>query len=328
MSFFRTVFSLCSGTELFPKMLEKPSLFRAFFHLFLLLILCTAGVTIAAWLLNRDNVDLVCDRFMERTGGFEIKPNEILIGKEKERSRGYKLTETLRFDYFAKADDCKEESLKEKKAQYGIFCLPTGVVFWIRDPRQELPKYRLMVMPADIVYSMTFQTVNPNALLELQKQSTETLYSPAEVCDIIRKELSEKKSDAPAKATNKSFKITKNLIAAQALAVMILFHVSAYLVEVVMALLLVLIFFSLAQKFRFSGAPKKIPYPTILTMTVYAMFPAIIAATFFQMMQLYFLSFQTVFFIIFFIYQLFAFNRVFDFLYPRHSTPDEPDDDF
>ena len=105
MSFFRTVFSLCSGTELFPKLLEKPSLFRAFFHLFLLLILCTAGVTIAAWLLNRDNVDLVCDRFMERTGGFEIKPNEILIGKEKERSRGYKLTETLRFDYFAKAED-------------------------------------------------------------------------------------------------------------------------------------------------------------------------------------------------------------------------------
>ena len=328
MSFFRTVFSLCSGTELFPKMLEKPSLFRAFFHLFLLLILCTAGVTIAAWLLNRDNVNLVCDRFMERTGGFELKPNEILIGKEKERSRGYKLTEALRFDYFAKADDCKEESLKEKKAQYGIFCLPTGAVFWIRDPQQELPKYRLMVMPADIVYSMTFQTVNPNTLLELQKQSAETLYSPAEVCDIIRKELGTQKPDDPAKETKKTFKITKNLIAAQALAVMILFHVSAYLVEVVMALLLVLIFFSLAQKFRFSSAPKKVPYATILTMTVYAMFPAIIAATFFQMLQLYFLSFQTVFFIIFFIYQLFAFNRVFDFLYPRRPTPDEPDDDF
>jgi hypothetical protein len=111
MSFFRTVFSLCSGTELFPKMLEKPSLFRAFFHLFLLLILCTAGVVVAAWLLNRDNVNLVCDRFIERTGGFEIKPDEIVIGKEKDRSRGYKLTETLRFDYFAKAEDCKEEAV-------------------------------------------------------------------------------------------------------------------------------------------------------------------------------------------------------------------------
>ena len=328
MSFFRTVFSLCSGTELFPKMLEKPSLFRAFFHLFLLLILCTAGVVIAAWLLNRDNVNLVCERFMERTGGFEIKPDEILIGKEKSRSRGYKLTETLRFDYFAKADDCKEESLKEKKELYGIFCLPTGAAFWVRDPRTELPKYRLMIVPADIIYSMTFQTVNPNTLLQLQQQSAETLYSPAEVCDIVRRELGNKTPVTPEKATKKTFKITKNLIAAQALAVMILFHVSAYLVEVILALVLVLVFFSLAQKFRFSGAPKKVPYPTILTMTVYAMFPAIIAATFFQMMQLYFLSFQTVFFIIFFIYQLFAFNRVFDFLYPRRSAPDEPDDDF
>lgn len=330
MSFFRTVFSLCSGTELFPKMLEKPSLFRAFFHLFLLLILCTAGVIVAAWLLNRDNVNLVCDRFIERTGGFEIKPDEIVIGKEKDRSRGYKLTETLRFDYFAKAGDCKEEALKEKKALYGIFCLPSGAVFWIRDPRHELPKYRLMVMPAHIVYSMTFQTINPNALLQIQKQSAETLYSPAEVCETVRKELSRKitTSANPEKGQKKTFKITEKLIAAQALAVMILFHVSAYLVEVVMALILVLVFFSLAQKFRFSGAPKKIPYKTILTMTVYAMFPAIIAATFFQMMQLYFLSFQTVFFIIFFIYQLFAFNRVFEFLYPRRSAPDEPDDDF
>lgn len=330
MSFFRTVFSLCSGTEIFPKLLDKPSLFRAFFHLLLLLILCTAGVLISAWLLNRDNVNLVCDRFIERTGGFELSPDGIVIGKEKDRSRGYKLSETFRFDYFAKVSDCTGADLKDKKAFYGIFCFPAGAAFWIRDPRHELPKYHLMILQADVLYNMLFQVINPNEIVKLQKKSADTLYTPEEACQAIRKELNSIRktpADNTKAAAQKPVRISKNLITGQALAVVVLFQVSAYLVEVILSLFLGLIFFSLAQKFRFSAAPKKLPYSTILGLTVYAMFPAIIAASFLQMMQMRFLSFQTIYFIIFFVYQIFAFNRVFEFLYPRRSLPDEPDDE-
>lgn len=331
MSFFRIVFSLCSGTELFPKIAERFSLFRAFFHLFLLLVFCTVGIILSAWLLNRDNVNLVCSRFMERTGGLTLTPDAIVLGKDSDRSRGYKLSDTFRFDYFAKTKDCTEDFLKEKRELYGIFCFPSGAVFWIRDPRHELPKYRLMILPADVIYNMAFQAVSPDALIKLQKQNAETLYTPAEVSQAIRKDLhivqkTSEKQDKD-KALQRPFKISKNLIAAQALAIMIIFNISAYLVEVLLSLILVLIFFSLAQKFRFSSAPKKLTYQTILTLTIYAAFPAIIAATFFQMMQLQLLSFQTVFFIVFFVYQIFAFNRVFEFLYPRRSTPDETDDE-
>ena len=331
MSFFRTVFSLCSGTELFPKLLNGHSLFRAFLHLFLLLILCTAGVVVASWLLNRDNVDLVCERFIERTGGFELKPEKIEIGKDANRTRGYKLSDRFRFDYFAKLDDCTEKALKEKKALYGIFCFRSGSVFWIRDPRHEVPMYRLMIVPADILYDMAARTVKPEMLLELQKQSSDKSYTPADACNVIKKILRKamKDSDETTRKDGKTIKIDMELISIQALTIIVLFQVSAYLTEVILSLLLVLLFFSLAQKFRFSGAPKKLPYNTILTATIYATFPAIIAATFFQMLQFYYLSFQTVFFIIFFVYQLFAFNRIFETLYPRRSSDnDDQDEDF
>lgn len=332
MSFFRTVFALCSGTELFPKMLSGYSLLRAFLHLLLLLILCTVGVTAAAWLLNRDNVNLVCERFIERTGGFELKPEEIVIGKDANRTRGYKLSDNFRFDYFASLNDCTEKALKEKKALYGLFCFRNGSVFWIQDPMHDLPMYRLMIMPANALYEMALRTVKPEMLMELQKQSSDKLYTPAEACNIIRKTLDKAavhEGDDAVQKAQKPIRINMELISAQALAVVILFQISAYLVEVVLSLLLVLIFFSLAQKFRFSGTPKKLSYSTILTATIYATFPAIIAATFFQMVQFSYLSFQTVFFIIFFIYQIFAFNRIFETVFPRHpSDNSNPDDDF
>ncbi|MBR2426991.1 MAG: hypothetical protein IKB16_09665 [Lentisphaeria bacterium] len=331
MNFFRTVFSLCSGTELFPKMLSGMSVFRAFLHLVLLLILCTVGVVISTWLLNRDNVNLVCERFVERTGGFELRPEEIVIGKDKNRTRGYKLSDQFRFDYYAKTDDLTEKNLLDKKAVYGVFCFPSGAVFWIRDPQQEVPMFRLMVLPAHVIYEMAIRTVKPETLLKLQKQSTKELYTPANACRFIKKDLNDRAKDTEHTGTKdkKTFRINMDLLASQALAVIILFHISAYLVEVLLSLLLVLVFFSLAQKFRFSGAPKKLPFATILTATVYATFPAIIAATFFQMMQLHLLSFQTIFFIVFFVYQLFAFNRIFEAVFPRtQDNNNDPDDDF
>ena len=215
---------------------------------------------------------------------------------------------------------------------YGLFCFRNGSVFWIQDPMHDLPMYRLMIMPANALYEMALRTVKPEMLMELQKQSSDKLYTPAEACNIIRKTLDKAavhEGDDAVQKAQKPIKINMELISAQALAVVILFQISAYLVEVVLSLLLVLIFFSLAQKFRFSGTPKKLSYSTILTATIYATFPAIIAATFFQMVQFSYLSFQTVFFIIFFIYQIFAFNRIFETIFPRHpSDNSNPDDDF
>ena len=62
---------------------------------------------------------------------------------------------------------------------------------------------------------------------------------------------------------------------------------------------------------RSTPEPGKIPYKALLITTIYATFPPLLIATLAQMLELTFPSFQMIFFISFFIYQIFAFKAVF-----------------
>ena len=53
--------------------------------------------------------------------------------------------------------------------------------------------------------------------------------------------------------------------------------------------------------------PKRLAFGTVLALMLYAMFPAFIIATIFDLCQ-NLIDFQTVFFVVFFIYQIFAFG--------------------
>ena len=75
--------------------------------------------------------------------------------------------------------------------------------------------------------------------------------------------------------------------------------------------------------------PRKLPFGKVYMLTLYAMFPAMIIASLSILLGQTFLSFQTVFLIAFFIYQLFSFKKLGLFLNPpeKRRQDDFPDDD-
>ena len=92
-----------------------------------------------------------------------------------------------------------------------------------------------------------------------------------------------------------------------------------------------LFFTALMITFLFAGAQnlftpqgdRKIGFPRLMTIMVYAAFPPLIIAGLFTALSLPFLSFQTVFFVTFFIYQMLAFSAV-----NRSVNPPPEDEDF
>ena len=89
---------------------------------------------------------------------------------------------------------------------------------------------------------------------------------------------------------------------------------------------LIVLLVSLLQYLRASTLPKGMIYRNVLTIMVYSTFPAQIFATLFDAAGGgRYLSFQILFVIIFFVYQLFAFRAVMNKVCPQ---PERKDDDF
>ena len=96
--------------------------------------------------------------------------------------------------------------------------------------------------------------------------------------------------------------------------------------QTLLGVLAIILLVSLVQYLRASTLPKGIVFRNVLTIMVYSTFPAQIFATLFDAAGGgRYLSFQILFVIIFFVYQLFAFRAVMNKVCPQ---PERKDDDF
>lgn len=327
MNFFRILFALCSGTGIFPR-LAGSSLWRVFLHLFFLILLCCIGEATAFHFIHSPRIKAVAARFFEQTGPFILTPEEIRPEKDPALSRSYKLSRILRFDYFANEADLKASKFPDGREQFGILCLPCGAAFWSADFEDpDSGRYRAVYIPSPLVYGMFSGKDSPSAdsLIRLSR-GKDRVYTADELKSVIEKEFASFSPVKPA-AAGQTFAVHEDEIAMQADMLASAFNLAFYLTEVLMLLAVTLFFFTLAQYLRARIPALRIPLKAIIATTVYASFPPLLAATFFRALELHFLSFQTVFFISFFAYQLFAFNTVFQHFNPRPTRPESGDSD-
>lgn len=333
MNFFQTVFAICSGPSVFPKLISGRGPGRAFLHLLLLLLFCLILTSIGSCVLNRKTIHETCHRFYQRTGDLVITPDSCYLEKDPKQSRGYKLTQVFRFDYFASFNDFSDNYLRERRGDCGILYFPTGIVFWTKDFQEsDSGMYRMISIPSDALYTvLTGGKISDDMMQKLTKDQNK-LYTESDLAKTVRTALTpaddDDDDDGKADAKKKEFRIGEKLLATQAVLTTVFLSGLFFLTETLLLLLLSLLCFSLAQTFRFSGLPKKIPYKTILTATIYAAFPALIISTLYRILSIDILSYQTVFFIVFFVYQLLAFNKIFESYNPQSNRPDLSDDDF
>lgn len=314
MNFFSIFFALCSGVSVFPKLAARPLRF-AFLHLFFLLLLCTIGVTAARCYRKVGLIEETSDRFFSRTGEIGVTEHRIFLTKAPEASRSY-IAGDFRFDYFAVPADFTSESLQESQSDFNLILFPTGLAFRMKDfSDPDAQKFRLVVCSPEMLYGIMKNGITKSDDLENITRDRDRVLTLSEVYETIRGSLlsHEKRKDAAEKHDEKEkvFLIKAKDISFPLCLMFALTSFLFFLMEAVVALLLSITFFSLAQMLRSSPEPGKIPYRMLLITTIYATFPPLLIASMAQALDLTFPSFQMTFFITFFIYQIFAFRSVF-----------------
>lgn len=312
MNVFSIFFSLCSGVSIFPKLAARPLRF-AFLHLFLLLLLCSFGVALAKYFHRSDIIDETTNRFFSRTGDIGVTEDRLFLTKSPEVTRSY-VAGDFRFDYFADPADFTAEALQESRSDFNLLMFPSGIALRMKDPADpDTLRFRMVICSPGMLYDLLEKGRVEQDAVDAITRDRDRVLTLSEVYETIRERLlsGDRQKDAVPAEKEKVFRIGAKNVSGRICLLLAMLAFLFFLMEAVMALLLSITFFSLAQMLRSTPEPGKIPYKVLLITTVYATFPPLLIATLAQMLELTFPSFQMIFFISFFIYQIFAFKVVF-----------------
>lgn len=337
MNFFRVNFKLCTKISALWE-LRGFSFKRALFHSLLMLVLCPLLISAVLVYSEKNSLRHILNEIFEKTGGLRVSRESCALANPGagEAHFSFRLFRVnFLFDFFP-----SEKSLPGSwpgKETAGVAGTPRNFFLWAGRPS---PGYTLVCLPPQFLWLF----LTPDAGKALA-ESGETfspkmfvqppLYSGAGLLAEIRENGfakaavppsvsgSVKPSVATEKTAEKSVVIPPETLLRFILSVIGVSLFFGFFFQCLFQFLACALFFSLAQKLRFFFLPVKLSYGKILTLTLYSMFPALILDSLFKMFQLGFLSFQTVFFIVFFIYHFLAFNFVMRQLNPP-PRPEEP----
>ena len=301
MNFFRTVFQVCTGTTVFLQLMNR-SVWRALFHFVLLIFLLSVCLASAnAWFLGRE-IRRVCNVLFEQIGGVKISRDAgIRLLKNPEKAQSYILNPRMRFDYFP-GSSFQPSATRKWDSDYGIVLLDRAIVTWFRNASGTAQE-QYMVMNT-LLDGRLAQEI---PLMKLVASREELGTYLAGRFSLKNGERMEDLALWP-----DGFSVDNPaLVAGQMISgVAVVIFSMAFFGMLLLGFFSVL-FFALAQYFwSVNGAERKRGFRTVLILTLYAAFPPLIVASLFSGMALPFLSFQTVFFIAFFLYHLIVFSRV------------------
>lgn len=315
MNFFRTVFQVCTGTTVFLQLMNR-SVWRALLHCVLLVFLLSVCLSaVNTWFLGRE-IRRVCNVLFEQVGGVKVSADTgIRLLKNPEKVQSYILNPRMRFDYFP-GETFQADVTKKWDSDYGIVLLDRAIVTWFRNAPDNLHE-QYMVM-SSVLDGKLEQEI---PLMKLVASKEELGMYLADRFSLKQGERIESLALWPAGfSVDNPALVSGQMISGVAV---VLFGL-AFLGMVFLTFFSVL-FFALAQYFwSANGASRKMSFRTILILTLYSAFPPLIIAALFSGMALPFLSFQTVFFIAFFLYHLVVFSRVQKQLNPPKKDDEDP----
>lgn len=313
MSFFRTVFQVCTGTTVFLQLMNR-SLWRAFFHFVLLIFLLSFSLAaVNSYFIGRE-IKRVCNVLFEQVGGVKIsKDAGIRLLKNPDHAQSYILNPMMRLDYFP-GGTFQADAVKKWDSDCGIVLLDRAIITWFRS-MPDAAHEQYMVMSSV-----------PDGDLAKKIPMMRLMESKAELGAYLADGFSLKKGE---KIGNLSlwpdgYSVDNpSVVAGQMISgvAFVIFCMAFFGMS--MLGVFTVFFFALAQYFWSSNAQeRRMSFRTVLVITLYAAVPPLIIAALLSGIGVPFLSFQTVFFIAFFIYHLVVFSRV-----QKQLNPPKKDDE-
>lgn len=335
MGFFKTVKTLCTRVSAFPELLQTP-VWRAILHSVLLLLLCPLIAASVQTCRERKNCSETMQRLSQESGGIGFRGDTIALGNSQaEQHYAFELFNSyMRLDYVTEKEQLDRVDPAQWKEQTGVLLTHHKGIFW-----EKLPdgSFRFWDVPADVlkVYFMP-ETASESASTKLYQiaANSSTVLRTAEE---LRAAAAEKLSPAAKTETEKTDSKATPEFSPQDPARMVTLALSLFWTMAFSMIFLegLLMFafgsfcFAFMEFLYLRMMPNKLPYGKVYMLTLYAMFPAMIIASLSVLLGQTFLSFQTVFLIAFFIYQLFSFKHLGLHLNPpdKRKQDDFTDDD-
>lgn len=325
MLFLRTFFDLCSSfsasTRLF---LISPA--RAVFHSFLLLLICSVAIATAASCREKAGLSRMTDRFVAETRGVELTENSIRMLKTGTNHFIFSLNERqFRFDAIDEAN-LGSFDLKNYTEAAGVVLLPKMLCCWSASGDDS---YSVVSLPASALYALAGDRKDANAAGQAHSRY---FSSSADALAFMKNEGIPAGDEKIGEGKPETVQFSASAIVNGILAGLWFFAFFLSATEILFLMALMPLCFAAAQYFRFASAVKgRLSFRNFFVLTIYATFPATAAASLWQIFQLPWLSFQAVFFIVFFVYQIFYFNAFAKKMIPQPPKRDDSDygdDDF
>ena len=301
--FFKTVFSVCSGTDVFIQLMQA-SCGRAIFHFLLLCIFCSSAAVVMQYTPYNKLIRKYCGVLYKEFGEVRFSPDGILPLLNPDKARFQRIDEN-RIDYIPDRKDSSVFNPADSISERGVLWMPDSVVLWVKSGADYY------AMP------LFFSFMNMPKREKFTENPGEKIIAYAE-----------KNSFQTGKYSSQPPVNFLNIQGTMLLVLLILVFGNIFL-SILFFMPVFAIFF--AMVFFFTGKqdlPDGITFTNLLAIAIYASFPGMIIATLYYGLNLPFVDFQTVCLTGFLIYLLVVLNRLKRLKrpYPREERYDDGDD--
>ena len=317
MNFVKTIWNVVRNPSCFPVLAQKSIWKALFYYLLLAFLLAFLFSCLESCFINRE-IRESCTFIFEKTGGFRFGRDGITTVKTPEEKKQYEIITSrgkLRMDYLPSAVLTPEE-IKDwhDDTLYGVILLRNGVMSWTKYSRNE---GRYIVMA-------TFLEKNfDSALPAVQLLDTE------EFASFVKKAGKDGNRNIVLRDEFREGEYTDPVLLSRILEAFTAFgNWGILLIQYIVFGLFTAAFFVIVQLFRMGPDGKRLSLRINCVITLFAALPALIAGAVFQSFHIVFLDFQNVFLIVFFVYDILAFNAYYrSFGKAENDTEDEDEKD-
>ena len=327
--FLTTTLRLCAGTQVMTEIYDSSPA-RAIWRFFLLTVLCSILASVVGTLVQRGAFERAGKALDEEIGAFVTTPETLSFQKDPDVPRRLKLP-YITLEYFPGTTFDRADFNADRTSDLGVVILPGGLASWSKVNWKGEDIFSASLLSATSLYAWLAegkQDGNAEAALSPVSPWWE-LYSGPGLAETLRERFGNPQPESADQGKESPPILTTGSQAAHfalsmLTAVILLTTFGRNLLETGLIILLV----SLVQYLRASTLPKGIVFRNVLTIMLYSTFPAQIFATLFDAAGGgRYLSFQILFVIIFFVYQLFAFRAVMKKVCPQIEKKDDDFDD-
>lgn len=299
MNLFLTVKKICNGPRSFPELIRENSAGRALWHFFILAgLMSFLSAGIASCRFNPEMAN-ACREIFKVTGGFSLSDKGFVTHKTPGMEKKIHIImshNSISFDYLP-SGKLTSQRVREmaEKANMGILAMKKGVVSWSLVPQEKGKAPLFMVFNAPFFREQKELKIGTRTEEELLKQVNEN-FSVKE-----NEKLTLRKGVPPFNCKD------PELISSTLGAVSTLMAFLISLGGMIVFVLLTVLFFTIIQRMRM----RELTFGQNFTLMLYSSFPGVVAGTLYQILELPFLDFQSVFLLVFFFFQLFACAEVY-----------------